>query len=162
MALTRSHWVLAAVAVVGVVAVPWLWLQATRDLGPAPQRGWDATLEAMGRDPVVLHAFLAERTATRDGQWDFHWMPPPAQRLWATLRFELGRMTPSTSNPTMEEVVEAYREIGLPALADQLARPAASATAAMAAHAAALAAAKERIAAARRAYMEEHRAELER
>lgn len=161
MALDRKQWALAAVALVAACAVPWLWLKATRDLHSPPTRTWDATLDEMEKDPVVLHAFLSERAETRDGQWDYHWMALPAQHLWATLRFELGRMAPSPSNPTMEEVVEAYRVIGVAEVADRLARVAGSATAAATARDQLLATFKPRIAAARRGYMQEHRAQLD-
>lgn len=158
---------LAAVLTVGGALCAGMWWLAHRPDHPVPTRAWDETMAAMDANPDVLLAFLAERTVVRDGQWDFRWMPAPWQHVWATLRFERGSGPPGPESPTCDEVAAAYRAMGLDEVAGQ-ALQLGEALAGGESHAAeakacvkAIGAARPRILAARRAYLEVHRQELE-
>lgn len=158
---------LVIVLTVGGAMCAGMWFLAHRPDRPAPTRAWDETMAAMDANPDVLMAFLAERTVVRDEAWDFRWMPLPWQHVWSTLRFERGSGPPGPDNPTYDEVAAAYRAMGLDEVAGQALRLG-EALAGGERHAAqakacitAIGAARPGILAARRAYLEAHRQELE-
>lgn len=121
--LWRQPRLLIALILIVMAVSPVLWWKSGQDERPVPTRSWADTLTAMDKNPDVLQAYLAERTVTRNGVWDYRWESEPFRHVWATLRFDRGlpgMPQSSPESPSLSEVAQAYQAMGLGDLADRI------------------------------------------
>lgn len=166
---------LAALVILVIGAIALRMVAARSSDLPEPRLAWDATVAAAEGDPARWMLFIAERQDSGPGDFAWRRMAEPPRVLWATARFELGLPTPPVTEdadgalPTYDEAADAYEAMGLDEAAKLVramhrARPTAGAKAGAdwAAGSARLVAMKPRLAAARTAYSQAHRAEIDR
>lgn len=164
-----------ALAVLISVAGGLRLLAARAAEGTELRHHWDDTIGSTAQDPAGWLLFLGERQVSADATWNWRQLPDEARNIWASVNFELHLPYPSEPTgtdsglPTYAEAAEAYEamDVGEAAILIHAMRNAlpvgtGKAGSSWSASSAKLVAMKPRLAAARTAYAQAHRTELDR
>lgn len=167
-----ARWGMLALAI--LLAGSWaLRLAAGPGADQVMRQQWDDTVAAT--DPAAWLLFIGERQLAADATWNWRQLPEEARHIWASVHFELHLPYPSEPTnldsglPTYAEAAAAYEAMDLGEAAILIhtmrnhlptgqGRPAP----AWASSSARLVAMQSRLAAARRAYAQAHRAAIDR
>lgn len=159
------------VAIAGAVR----FLAARSGEGTELRHQWDDTIASTTEDPAGWLLFLGERQIAADATWNWRRLPEAARHVWASTNFELRLPYPPEPAGTdsgltsYAEAAEAYEAMDIDeaavlvrAMRNNLPAAQAKAGAGWTASSARLVAMRPRLVAARTAYAQAHRAELDR
>ena len=159
----RLRFGLAVLAILLAAAGARWWMAPHQD-GRTPLRlDWAAAQ----RDPGAMLAFLAERAQDAQGVPDWRRLTGPGGDLWATLRFELAGPPPGSTAPgdvpppDLARTAEAYDAIGVAAAAGLVRAIPSGDSSVPREIRIRFTAMRAEIAAARAAYAERHRGEID-